>query len=211
MLTRIRVKICGITQPDDALLAAEFGADALGFIFYPKSPRYVTPEAAREIIERLPPFVTPVAVVVNETAEEIHRVMTISGCQVVQLHGDEPPELIETLTWPAIKSCAVSAPDDLAPIARYPLARAILLDTRVAGQYGGTGQTFDWTIAREARRYGKPIILAGGLTPDNIADAIRAGEPWAVDVSSGVEQEPGKKDPEKLRRLFVAIRGETKA
>ncbi|HEY3416364.1 MAG TPA: phosphoribosylanthranilate isomerase [Armatimonadota bacterium] len=210
-MSRTRVKICGITQLDDALLAAELGADALGFIFYPKSPRCVTPEAAREIINQLPPFVTPVAVVVNEPAEEIQRLMTVSGCRALQLHGEESPEFFTKFPWPVIKSLAVSAPAAIAAIARYSQAQGILLDTKVDGAYGGTGRTFNWKIARDARRYGRPIILAGGLTPGNIAEAIRTAEPWAVDVSSGVEREPGRKDHEKLRILFEAIRGEVDA
>jgi phosphoribosylanthranilate isomerase len=205
MTARVRVKICGITNREDALLAVELGADALGFIFYPRSPRYLDPAAARAIIDVLPPFVTPVAVLVNESAATIADIMRRSGCRVAQLHGDEPPALLETLAWPVIKGLPVAAPADLVALDRYPAARALLLDTKVAGQYGGTGATFDWTLARDAKACGRPIILAGGLTPDNIADAIRVAHPHAVDLSSGVELSPGKKDPEKLRRLFAAI------
>ena len=202
----MRVKICGITNLEDALLAAELGADALGFIFFPRSPRYLTPAAARAIIDALPPFVTPVAVVVDEPAEAIEEIMAKSGCRVAQLHGQEPPAMLECLRWPAIKAVSVSSADDLTALERYPAARAFLLDTRVEGLHGGTGKTFDWTIAREARRYSKPIILAGGLTPENAAEAIRVAAPDAVDIGSGIERSPGRKDVERMRALFDAIR-----
>jgi len=204
-MTRTRVKICGITNIDDAGLAVELGADALGFIFVRKSPRCIKPAAARRIIDALPPFVIPVAVTVNEPLEALQAIMTESGCRVAQLHGEEPPELLDELGWPAVKGISILSPDDLAAIARYPKARAVLLDTRVAGQHGGTGQSFDWRIAREAQRFGKPVILAGGLSPDNIAGAIHIAQPFMVDISSRIECEPGKKDPELMRRLFAAV------
>lgn len=202
---RVRVKICGITIREDALLAAELGADALGFIFAPSSPRYLSPEAARAIVDTLPPFVTPVAVMVNEPLARVEEILTLSGCRVAQLHGDTPTDLLAALAWPVVQAVSVAVAEDLAPLSRYPHARAFLLDTKVAGQHGGTGQTFDWTLARQARGAGKPIILAGGLNPDNIADAIAVAQPDAVDLSSGVEREPGKKDHARLRALFVAL------
>lgn len=205
MPDRTRVKICGVTNMADALQAVAFGADALGFIFYARSPRYVAPSAARVIIDQLPPFVTPVAVMVNESVETISEIMTTSGCRVAQLHGDEPPELFEQLAWPAIKGIAVATSHDLDGLEAYRQARALLLDAKVAGQYGGTGTTCDWLVAREARRFGQPLILAGGLSPENVAEAIRVAEPDAVDISSGIERAPGRKDPERMRLLFTAI------
>lgn len=206
MLPRTRVKICGITNPEDALLAVELGADALGFIFFRQSPRYIEPIQVREIIERLPPFVTPVAVVVNESLAAVSEIMATSGCQIAQLHGHEPPEYLERLAWPAFKGISIATVLDLEPVARYRNARAILLDAKVAGQYGGTGTSFDWQLARQAHAFGRPIILAGGLAPENLADAMAIAQPDAIDVSSSVESAPGKKDPARLRRLFEVIR-----
>lgn len=202
----MRVKICGITNLEDAELAVALGADALGFIVFPRSPRCVSPAAARAIIDRLPATVLPVAVVVNETVDAARAIMAESGCRVAQLHGQEPPAFLDALGYPAIKALSVATQADLAPIPSYAHAAAILLDTKVAGQHGGTGVAFDWTLARTAQEFGQPIILAGGLNPENVAEAIRVAQPCAVDVSSGVEREPGRKDPEKLRALFAAIR-----
>jgi phosphoribosylanthranilate isomerase len=201
----VRVKICGITNYDDAMLAVELGADALGFIFFPRSLRYIEPDAARAIIAALPPFVTPVAVVVNEPIATVSEIMSRSGCHLAQLHGNEPPGFLERLAWPAIKGISIASALDLVPLAAYTHARAILLDTKVAGQYGGTGTSFDWILARDAKSCGRPIIMAGGLNPENIVEAIRIAQPHAVDIGSGVEQVPGKKDPDRLRRLFAAI------
>ncbi|MHB9130595.1 MAG: phosphoribosylanthranilate isomerase [Armatimonadota bacterium] len=198
--------MCGITNLDDALLAVELGADALGFIFFRQSPRYIAPDAVRPIIDRLPPFVTPVAVVVNESIAAVNRIMAMSGCQVAQLHGDEPPEYLAQLAWPVIKGISIATIQDLDSLSRYQQARAILLDTKVVGQYGGTGATFDWEIARRAQQFGRPIILAGGLSPENITEALQVAEPDAIDVSSSIEREPGKKNPERMRRLFTAVR-----
>ncbi len=205
-MPRTRVKICGITNLDDALLAVELGADALGFIFFRGSPRYVTPPTARRIIDRLPPFITPVAVVVNESLATVSEIMAASGCQIAQLHGDEPPEYLERLAWPAIKGVSITTAQDLGVLQRFGHARAILLDTKVAGQYGGTGTVFDWRIADQAREYGRPIILAGGLSPENIAEALRIAKPVAIDVSSRIESAPGRKDSARMRALFAAIK-----
>lgn len=206
MLPRTRIKICGITNLTDAFRAVELGADALGFIFFQESPRYVSPLAVREIIDNLPPFVTPVAVVVNESVATVSEIMAISGCQIAQLHGNEPPEFFERLAWPAIKGISIASAHDLNTIVRYQRARAILLDTKVAGQYGGTGVTFDWAVARAAHSFGRPIILAGGLSPENVAQAMHIAEPVAIDVSSSIEYEPGKKDHERMRQLFDTIK-----
>lgn len=195
----VRIKICGITNTEDASAAVEYGADALGFVFYPKSPRCVTPENARTIIEALPPFVTTVGVFVNETVETINSIRTETGISMIQLHGEEPPALCKA--WPrVIKAFRVASMSDLDSLAQYS-ASAFLLDAYSPAEYGGTGQIFNWEIAVEAKRYGR-IILAGGLTHDNIAQAVAKVTPYGVDVSSGVEQEKGRKDLEKMR-LFI--------
>lgn len=206
MLPRTRVKICGITNYDDAMLAVEFGADALGFIFFRESPRYISPETVRDIIECLPPFVTPVAVVVNHSIAQVSEIMATSGCQIAQLHGHESSEYLQQLAWPAIKGVSIATVHDLALLSEYRQARAILLDTKVAGQYGGTGTTFDWEVACKAHSFGRPIILAGGLSPENIAEAMRVAQPDAIDVSSSIESAPGKKDAQRMRKLFEVIR-----
>lgn len=198
-----RVKICGITNSEDANLALDLGADALGFIFYPDSPRYISPPAVREIVDTLPPFVSTVAVMVNPTAVQINECLAISGCNVLQIHGDLPAD------WqpccPLIRVCSVADVDDLAEMSNYRRAAAILLDTRVAGLYGGSGKVFDWELAVAAKKYHPSLILAGGLTPANISAAISTVAPYAVDISSGVELEPGKKDAKLLRELFAQI------
>lgn len=195
----VRIKICGITNAEDASAAVEYGADALGFVFYPKSPRCITPENARTIIEALPPFVATVGVFVNETVETINSIRTETGISMIQLHGEEPPALCKA--WPrVIKAFRVAAMSDLDSLAQYS-ASAFLLDAYSPAGYGGTGQIFNWEIAVEAKRYGR-IILAGGLTHDNIAQAVAKVSPYGVDVSSGVEREKGRKDLEKMR-LFI--------
>jgi phosphoribosylanthranilate isomerase len=198
----MRVKICGITNLEDALMAVEAGAHALGFVFAP-SPRQVTPECAAEIISRLPPFVQTVGVVVNQDAEAI-----LARCPLdaVQFHGEEGPEVLAQVEGVRrIKAFRVGAAADLEPLERYQeVAHAFLLDARVPGIAGGTGQTFPWRLALEARCYGRPIVLAGGLTAENVTAALEAGRPDAVDVSSLVERSPGRKDPERVRRFVAA-------
>lgn len=195
----VRVKICGITNLEDALAAAELGADALGFVFYKGSPRYIEPEEAARIIRALPPFITAVGVFVDEPQDEISRIIRQTGIGVVQLHGHEPPEAC--LLWPrVIKAIRVKELSDLEPLTRYKTT-AFLLDTYTPEALGGTGQIFNWDIALEAKRMGR-VILAGGLTPENIEKAITWVHPYAVDVSSGVEERKGKKDHTKLR-LFI--------
>jgi len=203
----VSIKICGITNLEDALLAAELGADALGFIFYPPSPRSIEPDAARDIIAKLPPFVSTVGVFVDEDAALIKELAASVGLDWLQLHGKETPEYCRTLGRRVIKSFRIRDENSLASLAAYRGAvQAMLLDTYKKGQVGGTGETFDWDLARRARQYG-PIILAGGLTPENVAQAIAIAQPQAVDVASGVEAAPGKKDPEKLRAFFAAMKG----
>jgi phosphoribosylanthranilate isomerase len=202
----VRIKICGITNLKDALLAAELGAHALGFIFYPKSPRKVEPDAARTIIAQLPPFVLTVGVFVDEELATVRDLAAGVGLDLIQLHGNEPPDYCRGLGRRVIKAFRVRDESSLLEIEKYQgAAQAYLLDTYKPGQVGGTGETFNWDLAREAQECGS-IILAGGLTADNITQAIRTARPQAVDVASGVEAAPGKKDPEKLRAFFAAVR-----
>jgi len=203
---RVRVKICGITNLEDARLAVELGASALGFVFYPKSPRYIEPAVARKIITHLPPLVTTVGVFVNESEETLQRVVKEVGLDLVQLHGNESPDLCARFFPKVIKALRVREPEDLNLIPAYKgRIRAVLLDTYVEGLPGGTGQSFNWELAQRAKQFGIPLILAGGLRPENIREALQTVRPFAVDVSSGVEAFPGKKDPEKLRALLKAI------
>jgi phosphoribosylanthranilate isomerase len=199
-----RIKICGITNRDDALLAVELGADALGFVFYPKSPRRVTLEQAASICRALPPFVATVGVFVNATQQEIESTLAPtsgSGLTILQFHGDEPPGFCRRFTTRTIKAIRVRDEDSLRAAAEYDVD-ALLLDTYTDTERGGTGRTFDWSLAVRAKKIGPPIILSGGLTTENVQEAIRKVRPYAVDVSSGVEREPGRKDPEKLRRFI---------
>lgn len=202
-MSRVRIKICGVTRLEDALAAAQLGVDALGFNFWPGSKRFVTPEAAGRIIDRLPPFVVPVGVFVNQTEEELRAIAAESGIQVFQLHGDEPPELCGRLHLPVVKAIPVDQVRSLSRLLSYEV-QAFLLDTPSRG-FGGTGKPFDWSLAEGVSEVA-PVILAGGLTPANVADAIRAVRPWAVDVASGVESAPGVKDPEKMSRFVAAVR-----
>jgi phosphoribosylanthranilate isomerase len=196
----MKIKICGITNLDDALVAVEYGADALGFVFYPKSPRCVTTDKVREITTQLPPFVMTVGVFVNEKPEKIREIMVSANLKVLQLQGDEPPQ--DCSIWaPSIKAFRVKDFIDLNPLEHYQGISAYLLDTYAPSSYGGTGQIFNWDIALEAKRFGK-IILAGGLTPENIEKAVRWVKPYAVDVSSGVEAKKGKKNPKKVKEFI---------
>ncbi len=200
----VQVKICGITNREDACCAVEQGADALGFNFYPPSPRYVLPEEAGEIVRRLPPFVTPVGVFVNEAREQIEAIVASAGLRAVQLHGDEPPEACLGHSVPVIRVARVGEGFDPEDLKVYPVD-TFLLDTAKVGLYGGTGETFDWALAREVAAC-RRIVLSGGINPDNVAEAIRTVRPYAVDVSSGVEAELGRKDPHKLAAFFRAVR-----
>jgi len=203
----VRIKICGITNLEDALLAADLSADALGFIFYPPSPRSIAPDAARAIIAQLPPFVSTVGVFVDEAADIVKKLAATVGLNWLQLQGKEPPEYCRALDRRVIKVFRVQDEKSLADLAAYQgAAQAFLLDTYKKGQVGGTGETFNWDLALEAKKYG-PIILAGGLTAENVAQAISVAQPAAVDVASGVEAAPGKKDPVKLQAFFAAIKG----
>lgn len=197
---KTRVKICGITNAQDAMAAVHAGADALGFVFYEGSPRHVFPETVREIIGGLPPFITTVGVFVNAPPSEIEETLSITGIDIIQLHGEEPPEECDLLPGRVIKAFRVRDFTDLEVLQRYRVS-AFLLDTYDPDTPGGTGRSFNWDIAVEAKKYGR-IILAGGLNPGNITDAIRKVKPYAVDVSSGVELEKGKKDIQKVREFI---------
>ncbi len=197
-----RVKICGNTQWKDAKLAVESGADALGFIFYRKSPRYISVQKAREIIAQLPPFIETVGVFVNESAERINQVVERCELDAVQLHGDESPAFCKKIRCKVIKAFRIQNAASLAPISKYPV-RGILVDAFSPDAYGGTGTTCDWNLVKRAKKFG-PVILAGGLTPGNVEEGIKIVRPWAVDVCSGVEKTPGQKDSKKLR-LFIQL------
>jgi len=194
------VKICGVTRARDALAAVEAGANAIGFVFWPESPRFVDPYRARAIAAQLPPFVTAVGLFVNQPAAYVNGVASLVRLGAVQLHGDETPAFASTLTTPVIKALSVGAADT------WPLETTLLLDAHDPVKRGGTGRVIDWSAAAAvaARRR---VLLAGGLTPDNVADAIAQVRPFGVDVSSGVERAPGIKDHQRLRALFEAIHG----
>lgn len=203
-----RVKVCGITNLGDALAALGAGAELLGFNFYARSPRYVSPAEARKIVERLPEGVSCVGVFVNESAPaEVERIAREAGLDAVQLHGDETPEYCRSLRGlTTIKALRVGADYDAGAAAAYG-ADAVLLDAYVPGERGGTGHTFDWTHAALTRGRVPRLFLAGGLTPDNVAAAVAAVRPYAVDVCSGVETAPGRKSPELMRRFVEAAVG----
>ncbi len=199
-----RVKICGITNLEDALFAADSGADALGFVFWERSPRYITPGAAALIIEKLPPFITTVGVFVDEEAGRVGDIIKTAGLTLAQLHGSESPEYCRAMACRFIKALRVKDAASLCGLSEYG-AEAVLLDTFVKGQPGGTGASFDWSLL-SGMDYSGDVILAGGLTPDNVEDALGCYSPYAVDVSSGVEAEPGKKDPAKVRAFIEKVR-----
>lgn len=199
---RVRTKICGITRQQDALDAADAGADALGFVFWQRSARCVTPAQAAGIIARLPAFVTPVALFVDPSRAEVEAALA-SGCTLLQFHGDEAASFCASFGAAWIKAIRMSTGTDLREMAgRYQGARGLLLDAFVDGQPGGTGQRFDWSLA--AGNIGMPVILAGGLTPDNVGEAIRIAHPYAVDVSGGVEISKGIKDRARMAAFIEA-------
>ena len=204
----IKVKVCGITNAEDALAAVEAGADALGFIFYEKSPRYVVPAVAANIIAELPPLITPVGVFVNEGLATVRSIMDTCGLAMAQLHGDENVSYCRELARPAMKALRLRDRGSLLALAEYQGrggVRGFVLDTFSELSYGGTGQITDWGLAAEVAK-STPLLLAGGLTPDNVTEAIRTVRPYGVDVSSGVESAPGKKDHAKMRAFVDAVR-----
>jgi phosphoribosylanthranilate isomerase len=196
----VKVKICGITSVEDALEAVRAGADALGFVFYPPSPRNITPELAAEIIRHLPPFVITVGLFVNEDSQRIEEIVAQCGLNVVQLHGDETPQQCRFTGVRVIKALRVRDAESLKSAGDFPVS-ALLIDAWCEQAYGGTGQVGRWDLAAPLARQ-RVVVLAGGLTPDNVAQAITEVSPYAVDVSSGVESAPGVKSPA-LMRAFV--------
>jgi phosphoribosylanthranilate isomerase len=204
----VKIKICGITNQEDAALAVAAGADAVGFVFYRKSPRAAEPAVVRAIVAGLPPFVLPVGVFVNEDASVVRNVMDDCGLALAQLHGDETAVYCQALGRPVLKALRLKDRGSflaLAELQGRANVRGFLIDAHSEQAYGGTGMTADWTLAAEAAR-STPIVLAGGLTPANVAQAIQAVRPYGIDVSSGVEVGPGKKDPVKLKAFIEAAR-----
>jgi phosphoribosylanthranilate isomerase len=194
-----KVKICGITSLDDALVAVAAGADALGFVFFEKSPRNVDPEQAAAIIAQLPPFVQVVGLFVNAPLDLVNETADRCGLDIIQLHGDETPAYCDLVRRRVMKVFRVRGMESLAPIADYRVS-AYLLDAYSPNAYGGTGSVFNWDCAIAAKQHG-PVVLAGGLDPENVASAVAKVRPYGVDVSSGVEASPGKKDAELVRRF----------
>lgn len=199
----IPVKICGVTRPQDAELAVQLGAAALGFIFYPPSPRYIAPVQARAIADALDGTIKKVGVFVNETPERMNAIVNEVGLDLVQLSGQESPAVCEQVTVPVIKAFHVGADFDPAITHTYPV-RAILLDTQGQGSFGGTGRSFPWSQV-DAAALARPLVLSGGLNPNNILEGIAAFAPQAVDVNSGVETALGLKDPAKMEHLFSTL------
>ncbi|MEO7559052.1 MAG: phosphoribosylanthranilate isomerase [Nitrosospira sp.] len=201
----IRVKICGITRVEDALMAVNLGANAIGLVFWSQSARYVAPATAREIIAALPPFISAVGVYVNPDTEWVKETSSTAGLNLLQFHGDESPDFCRKFSLPYIKAVGVRAGIDLLQYAtRYTGARGLLLDTYVKGEPGGTGHVFDWRLI--PRDLPLPLILSGGLHAANVTEAIRQAHPWAVDVSSGVEAAKGIKDAEKIAAFMQGVR-----
>ncbi len=202
-MNTVKIKICGITNEADASAAVHAGADALGFIFFRGSPRYVEPERVAGIVGGLPPFVVPVGVFVNASVDEVDEVCENTGIQVAQLHGDESPDFCCKVGRPVVKALRVRDASWKSDAAAYAVG-AVLLDTYAEDRYGGTGVVFDWRLVE-----GSPhrVILSGGLNPMNVAEAVRSVRPYGVDTGSGVEREPGRKDHGKIRAFVEAARG----
>jgi phosphoribosylanthranilate isomerase len=204
-MSPVRVKVCGITRVEDALSAIRLGANAIGFVFWSKSSRYITPDSVREIVLALPPFVTTVGVYVDPTQEWVEETAVAGGLSLLQFHGDEAPEFCEQFSLPYIKAIRVREGVDLLQYTtRYRRARGLLLDTYTAGMPGGTGHVFDWKLIPQDLSL--PLILSGGLNPANVLQAIKQTRPWAVDVSSGVEAAKGIKDEKKISAFMQGVR-----
>jgi phosphoribosylanthranilate isomerase len=201
----VRIKICGITREEDAIAAAHLGAHALGFVFYEKSPRRIQPAAARNIIRRLPPFVTAVGLFVNADESFVRSVLAEVPLQLLQFHGDETATECERFGMPYLRAVRMRRETNLLQYAQqFAAAQGLLLDAHVEGIPGGTGQRFDWQWI--PGNLSVPIVLSGGLNPDNVAEAVRQVKPWAVDVSSGVELSKGLKDHAKMKAFFDGVR-----
>ncbi len=204
-MNKTTVKICGLTRAEDAIAAAQLGAHALGFVFYPPSPRHISARRAAEIIRLLPPFVTTVGLFVNASADDVSRVMDEVPLGLLQFHGDEPPHYCAQFRRPYIKALRVRPEVDLLQYAlQYESARGLLLDAFVAGVPGGTGESFDWNLI--PAKLPLPVVLSGGLNSSNVIEAIRRVRPCAVDVSSGIESSPGIKDALKMNDFFKGVR-----
>ena len=201
----IKVKICGITNAPDALAAVEAGADALGFMFYDKSPRCVSPAVAAGIIRQLPAHVVKVGVFVDAAEDLVVRSIRECGLNLLQFHGDEAPEYCLQFGLMSMKAFRIRDAESLKELPKFS-TDAWLLDAWSPEARGGTGEKFNWELAVEAQKFGQPVFLAGGLTPDNVADAVRKVRPFGVDVASGVESAPGKKDHAKVRAFIAAVR-----
>jgi len=204
-LMSVKVKICGITNAPDALAAVEAGADALGFMFYEPSPRHVSIPQVAGIIKELPPFIIKVGVFVDAPEDLVMRAISDCGLNLLQFHGNEPPEYCTQFGVMSMKAFRIRDAGSLTALQEYP-TDAWLLDAFVADKLGGTGEKFNWDLAIEAKKLGRPIFLAGGLTPSNVAEAVRTVQPYAVDVSSGVEATPGRKDHAKVREFIQAAK-----
>ena len=201
----VKVKICGITSLADGMTAAEAGADALGFVFYEQSPRGISVEAAAAFIPQLPPFIMKVGVFVNAPEDLVVRAIRECGLNLLQFHGDEPSEYCLQFGLMSMKAFRIRDAASLQALSGYP-TDAWLLDAYTPDKPGGTGETFNWDLALEARGLGRPIFLAGGLTAENVAEAVRRARPYGVDVSSGVEAAPGRKDHAKVRAFIQAAK-----
>lgn len=201
-MSTVKIKICGITSMDDALAAADAGADALGFNFYEGSPRFIDPAKAREIIGRLPPFLTIAGVFVNAKRASIEQAAISAGLNCIQLHGDERPRDCEGFAFKVIK--ALRAGEETGIMQSFEAADAILVDAPHHGEYGGTGKRYDWALIEKFKSAGKPVIISGGLGPDNVREAILTSRPYAVDACSRLETERGIKD-HRLMRKFIEI------
>lgn len=202
----VKVKICGITNPADGLAAAEAGADLIGLMFYTGSPRCVSLDTAEDIALVLPPSVVRVGVFVNPTEGFVTQAIARCGLTLLQFHGNEPPEFCRRFGVMSMKAFRVRDAESLRALPHY-LTDAWLLDAYAPDKLGGTGATFNWDLAFEVKKFGKPVFLAGGLTPENVAEAVRQARPFGVDVSSGVESAPGRKDPTKVRAFIQAVQG----
>ena len=203
-----KIKICGITNQEDAEAAVHEGADALGFVLYSHSPRYVEPAVAKRIIGRLPPFVLPVGVFVNQDLDTVRHLFDDCGFALAQLHGDESPGFCESLNRPVLRAIRLRDRSSFLALAEFKGrtgVRGFVVDAFSNTAYGGTGHTTDWSLAGEMAK-AAPILLAGGLTPENVEEAIRRVQPYGVDVSSGVEESPGRKDPDKIRAFIRSVR-----
>lgn len=201
----VRVKVCGITRSEDAIAAVQCGVDAIGFVFWPHSARYIDPESARRIAEVIPPFICTVGVYVDPDAAWVEETARVAKLNLLQFHGDESPEFCNQFPQPYIKAIRVKPDTDLLQYAqRYGAAKGLLLDTYAADMPGGTGHAFDWQLIPQ--QLSLPLILSGGLNPDNVARAIKQTQPWAVDVSSGVEASKGIKDEKKIIAFMQGVK-----